>query len=99
MSDTPKRRGRPPKRRVQDWPSADEIAARLRKPMPVTPTDAALKAVVAGMVNLMVEGAMATIRLRLKAGTLQQAWQHPTGTQWRDVPAVADSAPDWEDSP
>ena len=27
--------------------------------------------------------------MRIKAGTLQQAWQHATGTQWR---------PDWEDA-
>ncbi len=37
-----------------------------------------------------------TTRLRLKAGRIQQAWQHHNGTQWRDLPAVADDAPDWE---
>ena len=40
---------------------------------------------------------VATARLRLRAGVLEQAWQHPTGTAWRAVPVVPDTAPDWED--
>lgn len=64
MSDTPKRRGRPPKN-----------APAKADPYPQPVAD-----------------------LRIKAGRLQRAWQHPTGTQWRDVPVVPESAPDWEDA-
>ena len=39
-----------------------------------------------------------THRLRIRAGAIQQAWQHPTGIEWRAVPVVPDNAPDWEDA-
>ena len=35
---------------------------------------------------------------RIKAGAIQQAFAHPTGTQWRALPVVAPDAPDWEDA-
>lgn len=39
------------------------------------------------------------VRLRVKAGTLQQAVRHPAGWQWVPVPVVAADAQDWEDAP
>jgi hypothetical protein len=38
------------------------------------------------------------LRLRVKAGLLQQAVRHPTGWQWVLVPVVGAEAPDWEDA-
>jgi len=43
--------------------------------------------------------AIPTMRLRLKPGVgIQQAWTHHNGTEWRALPVVAASAPDWEDA-
>lgn len=40
-----------------------------------------------------------THRLRHKPGVgIQQAWTHHNGTEWRALPVVAASAPDWEDA-
>lgn len=39
-----------------------------------------------------------TQRYRFKGGAMQQAWQHPTGVQWRPLPIVPADAPDWEDA-
>jgi hypothetical protein len=44
-----------------------------------------------------------TSAMRIKAEalgmhTLQQAWRHATGTQWRPLPVVPADAPDWEDA-
>lgn len=42
--------------------------------------------------------AVPTMRLRHKPGVgIQQAWTHHNGTEWRALPVVAASAPDWED--
>lgn len=38
------------------------------------------------------------LRLRVKAGVLQQAVRHPAGWQWVPVAVVAADAPDWEDA-
>lgn len=87
MTDQPKRRGRPPKKWADDPWSA----------MP-RPTDQQVAAFVQGFLNIVVDGAMPTPRLRHKPGAgLQQAWQHATGLEWRPVPTVAADAADWED--
>ena len=57
------------------------------------PTDAAMLGAAPGFAP-----SRPTQCLRIKAGALQQAWQHATGTQWRQVPVVPADAPDWEDA-
>lgn len=83
MSDQPKRRGRPPKVRVETFRGI---------PVPLKPFG---DPAAGGGASTVCEP---TCVLRIKAGALQQAWQHATGTQWRQVPVVPADAPDWEDA-
>lgn len=97
MSDTPKRRGRPPKVLAV---TADADAPTFQGiPVPLKPFDPLSGSSASGGWGFTVCEPRPLARFRRKGGVLQRAWQHPTGTQWRDVPAVADDAPDWEDSP
>ena len=72
MTDTnsPKRRGRPPKPRA--WVDDPWSATRAQSPYP-------------------------TRHMRIRAGVIEQAWQHPAGIAWRPLPVVPDDSPEWED--
>lgn len=96
MSDAPKRRGRPPKRlqhaalaAAEGDPNAFVAVAEV----PPRPEPMRLPIIMA-----WGDTPMPTVRLRVKAGTVQQAFRHPTGTEWRPLPVVPESAPDWEDA-
>ena len=87
MTDAPKRRPGRPRKWVDDPWSA------------VVPSQATLAAarddVIASFLG--TREPTPTARIRIRAGVVQQAWQHPTGIEWRPLPVVPDTAPDWED--
>lgn len=86
----PKRRGRPPKVRAID----DVAQAPLRSEPLVVSRPMTLKSYATAMGI-----PQPTRRLRHKPGVgIQQAWTHHNGTEWRVLPVVPASAPDWEDA-
>lgn len=97
MTYQPKRRGRPRKALSEGEIATREMEARVKRvseQLLSAPWGAGKTVTFA---PIKPREATATMRLRVKDGLIQQAWQHENGIQWRTLPVVSADAPDWEE--
>ena len=92
MTDAPKRRPGRPRKAPVDFEVVAQVPPR---PKPIPHIE--MRPWVVDARSALRDAPTPLPRMRLRAGQVQQAWQHPTGIEWRPLPVAPDTAPDWED--